>query len=181
MKPLYNWWKDIGIYQRDLANYDMSAVLHGRSFGSGCLNCHSFVGNDPQTMTIALRSATYGSHTLLAQNGTVEKIGAKWGYTAWHPSGAVAVYSLNNVTQFFHAGGMEVRDVVDLDSALVCTGSKVEGVVPGNWPTRIVSKPIRLGRRTASISITAAPVLWKDRNRSAGDYDKLSTILAHPI
>ena len=52
MKPLYSWWKDIGIYQRNLTNYDVSAVLHGRSFGGGCLNCHSFVGNDPETMTI---------------------------------------------------------------------------------------------------------------------------------
>jgi len=85
MKPAYNWWKDIGIYQRDLTNYDMSVVLHGRSFGGGCLNCHSFVGNDPDTMTIALRSATYGSHTLVAHTGAVEKIGAKWGYTGRLP------------------------------------------------------------------------------------------------
>ncbi len=91
MKPAYNWWKDIGIYQRDLTNYDMSVVLYGRSFGSGCLNCHSFVGNDPDTMTIALRSATYGAPTLLARKGAVEKLGTKWGYTAWHPSGARAV------------------------------------------------------------------------------------------
>ena len=24
MKPLYSWWKDIGIYQRNLTNYDTS-------------------------------------------------------------------------------------------------------------------------------------------------------------
>ena len=78
MKPIYNWWKDIGIYQRNLTDYDVSLVLHGRSFGEGCLNCHSFVGNEPDTMTIGLRSATYGSHTLLARNGSVHKIGAKW-------------------------------------------------------------------------------------------------------
>jgi len=135
MKPLYNWWRDIGIYQRDLAGYGASLLLHGRSFGGGCLNCHSFVGNDPETMTIALRSATYGSHTLLARGGAVEKIGAKWGYTAWHPSGTLAVYSINKVTQFFQAGGLEVRDVVDLDSALVCyriagTKARVAGVPP---------------------------------------------------
>ena len=157
MKPLYTWWKDIGIYQRNLTNYDVSVVLHGRSFGGGCLNCHSFVGNDPNTMTICLRSATYGSHTLLARNGAVDKIGAKWGYTAWHPSGTVAVYSINKVTQFFHAGGMEVRDVADLDSALVCY--RVEshkGVVSQrNWPTKTGSKPIRHGLRTANTSTFA--------------------------
>lgn len=120
MKPIYNWWKDIGIHQRDLGSFDTSVVLHGRSFGQGCLNCHSFAGNDPDTLSISLRSATYGSDTLLARNGQIEKIGATWGYTAWHPSGRLAVYSINKVRQFFRAGTMEVRDVVDLDSALVC-------------------------------------------------------------
>lgn len=120
MKPVYNWWKSMGIYQRNLVNYDESLVMHGRSFEEGCLNCHSFIGNDPDTMTIGLRSAAYGSSTLLIQNGTVSKIGSKWGYTAWHPSGTLAVYSINKVRQFFHTGRMEVRDVVDLDSALIC-------------------------------------------------------------
>jgi hypothetical protein len=91
MKPLYNWWKDIGIYQRDLSGFDTSVVLQGQSFGQGCMNCHSFVANDPETMTISLRSATYGSDTLLARKGRIDKIGAKWGYTAWHPSGRLAV------------------------------------------------------------------------------------------
>lgn len=129
MMPIYNWWRNIGIYQRDLENYDESLVMHGRSFEGGCLNCHSFVGNDPDTMTIGLRSAAYGSSTLLAHNGEVKKIGAKWGYTTWHPSGALAVYSINKVRQFFHAGRMEVRDVVDLDSALVCYRVKEQRVV----------------------------------------------------
>ncbi len=81
-KPIYNWWKEIGIYQRHLGDYRRSVMLHGRSFGQGCLNCHSFVGNDPGRFTIGLRSAEYGSATLLARAGNVEKIGSKWGYTA---------------------------------------------------------------------------------------------------
>ena len=176
MKPAYNWWKDIGIYQRDLTNYDMSVVLHGRSFGGGCLNCHSFVGNDPDTMTIALRSATYGVPTLLARNGAVEKLGAKWGYTAWHPSGALAVYSVNKVTQFFHAGGMEVRDVVDLDSALVCYYVKSQR---GTSPKDLADKD-RLETYPAwspdgkYLYFCSAPILWKDRNTVPPEnYDKV--------
>ena len=166
MRPIYRWWKDIGIYQRNLTNYDTSVVLHGRSFGGACLNCHSFVGNDPDTMSIALRSATYGSHTLLAHDGTVEKIGAKWGYTAWHPSGRVAVYSVNKVTQFFQAGGMEVRDVVDLDSALVCY--RVESR-KGKSPKELADKDRLETYPTWSpdgkyLYFCSAPILWKDRN-----------------
>ena len=176
MKPAYNWWKDIGIYQRNLTNYGTSVVLHGRSFGSGCLNCHSFVGNDPNTMTIALRSATYGVPTLLARNEAVEKIGAKWGYTAWHPTGAVAVYSINKVTQFFHAGGMEVRDVVDLDSALVCY--RVESQ-KATSPKELADKD-RLETYPAwspdgkYLYFCSAPILWKDRTAVPPEnYDKV--------
>ena len=176
MKPLYTWWKDIGIYQRNLTNYDVSPILQGRSFAGGCLNCHSFVGNDPDTMSIALRSVTYGSHTLLARHGTIEKIGAKWGYTAWHPSGRVAVYSVNKVTQFFHAGGMEVRDVVDLDSALVCyrVGSR-----KGESPKELADKDRLETYPTWSpdgkyLYFCSAPILWKDRNKVPPEnYDKV--------
>ena len=176
MRPIYRWWKDIGIYQRNLANYSASVVLHGRSFGGACLNCHSFVGNDPDTMSIALRSATYGSHTLLAHDGAVEKIGAKWGYTAWHPSGRVAVYSVNKVTQFFRAGGMEVRDVVDLDSALVCY--RVESG-KGESPRELADKDRLETYPTWSpdgkyLYFCSAPILWKDRNTVPPEnYDKV--------
>jgi hypothetical protein len=176
MKPLYSWWKDIGIYQRNLTNHDVSLVLHGRSFGSGCLNCHSFVGNDPDTMSISLRSATYGSDTLVARRGTVDKIGAKWGYTAWHPSGQLAVYSINKVTQFFHAGGMEVRDVVDLDSALVCyriASGKATSPRALADKDRLETYPTWSpdGRY---LYFCSAPILWKDRTTVPPEnYDKV--------
>jgi hypothetical protein len=176
MKPIYNWWKGIGIYQRNLAAYDESLVMHGRSFGEGCLNCHSFVGNEPDTMTIGLRSATYGSSTLLARNGTVNKIGSKWGYTSWHPGGTFAVYSINKVRQFFHTGRMEVRDVVDLDSALVCYSVEDSKAV---CPPQLSDKN-RLESYPAwspdgkFLYYCSAPVLWKDRNTVPPEnYDKL--------
>jgi len=49
----------------------------------------------------------------------IDKIGAKFGYTAWHPSGKLAVYSINDVRQFFHTTQAEIHDVVDLDSIIV--------------------------------------------------------------
>ncbi|MDT8304080.1 MAG: hypothetical protein RQ760_21540, partial [Sedimentisphaerales bacterium] len=176
MKPIYKWWKDMGIYQRNLIDYDVSPVLLGRSFGQGCLNCHSFVGNAPDTMTIGLRSATYGSHTLLARNDTIDKIGAKWGYTAWHPSGRMAVYSINKVRQFFRTGGMEVRDVVDLDSALLCYHINSKEVI---CPPELSDKNRLETYPTWSpdgryLYYCSAPVLWSDRDTVPPEnYDKL--------
>lgn len=175
MKPIYNWWKDIGIYQRQLADYDTSCVLKGESFGEGCLNCHSFVGNDSTTMTIGLRSETYGSRTLLAQGKQVDTIGAKWGYTAWHPSGQLAVYSINKVRQFFHVGGMEVRDVVDLDSALVCYyAADHRTVSPAGMADkdRLETYPTWSpdGR---SLYFCSAPILWEDDTTPPEKYDQV--------
>jgi len=175
MKPIYNWWKDIGIYQRQLANFDTSCVLEGKSFGQGCLNCHSFVGNDSETMTIGLRSKTYGSRTLLAQGTHVDTIGAKWGYTAWHPSGELATYSINKVRQFFHAGGMEVRDVVDLDSALACYYVADGRVLspPGMADKERLETYPAWSPDGRSLYFCSAPILWQDDTVPPERYDQV--------
>lgn len=176
MKPLYSWWKDIGIYQRDLTTYHKSVILHGRSFGEGCLNCHSFVGNSPDTMTIAMRSTVYGPPTLLARDGVVQKINAKWGYTAWHPSGDLAVYSLNKVIQFFQAGGLEVRDVADLDSALLCYHVKTgkASAVPALADKDQLETYPAWSPDGKRLYYCSAPILWKDRNAVPPEnYDKV--------
>jgi hypothetical protein len=176
MKPVYNMWNDMGIFQRDLTDFDVSAIMQGRSFGKGCFNCHSFAGNTSNTMTICLRSSRYGTDTLLVRNGEVRKIGAKWGYTAWHPSGRLAVYSINKVRQFFHAGGMEVRDVVDLDSALLCYHLDSEKVTCSEDlgdKNRLETYPTWSpdGRY---LYFCSAPVLWKDRDTvPPKNYDKV--------
>jgi hypothetical protein len=165
MKPVYSAWKEIGIYQRSLQTYDQSVVLHGRSFGEGCLNCHSFAANSPDLMTIGLRSQTYGDSALLARNGTVTKIGARWGYTAWHPSGRLAVYSINKVRQFYHAGGTETRDVVDLDSALACYHADTQTTVcppPLAEKDRLETYP-SWSPDGRTLYYCSAPILWKDR------------------
>jgi len=117
MKPIYTWWRDIRICQRNLENCDESLVISGESFGA-CLNCHSFLNNDPRRMFLGIRSRTYGSSVLQVSDGAVSKIGTKFGYTAWHPSGRLAVFSVFNVKQFFHASRPEIRDFVELDSAM---------------------------------------------------------------
>ncbi len=122
MEPTYAIWGDLGVYQRNLENYDESVVLHGSSFERGCVNCHTFLNNRPESMVIGVRGksrmAKKGSGTILVNHSKVNKIGTNFGYTAWHPSGKLLTYSITNVVQFFHTTGAEVRDVLDIDSAL---------------------------------------------------------------
>ncbi len=119
MTPSSYFPKPMQIRQRNLETFDEEVLLDTRSYGNGCANCHSFVGNRPDPMLIGIRSTTFPSATVYAHAGGVEKIGAKFGYTAWHPSGRIVTYSINDVRQFFHTAQNEIHDVVDLDSLIV--------------------------------------------------------------
>ena len=165
MRPIYNYWDDIGIYQRDLSCFGEELVLGGRLFDHGCTNCHTFRANGTDCMTVGIRSSTYGSSTLLYRGGKVTKLGTKWGYTSWHPSGTLAAYSLNKVRQFFHPAGIEVRDVVDLDSDIVVYDADSNTVVT----TPAVSDPDRLETYPTwtpdgtYLYYCSAPFPWSDR------------------
>ena len=116
--PGHETWGQMGIYQRNLHKFDETLVLHNKYYKGGCVNCHSFCNNRTDKMLIGIRSLKYASSALLIEDGTVNKIATKFGYTSWHPSGRLATYSINKVAQFFHSSRNEVRDVIDLDSLL---------------------------------------------------------------
>ena len=117
-------------------------------------------------MFIAIRSGTFGSSSILAKNGSVSKIGTKFGYTSWHPSGRLAVYSLNKVRQFFHAAGSEVRDVVDLDSALAYYSLDEKSVK--TTPAFIEKNRLETYPTWSPdgrfLYFCSAPILWEDRD-----------------
>jgi len=104
----------MAIYQRNLENFNESLILDNGYYKGGCLNCHAFCGNNTDKMLIGIRNyALYGTSTLLIENGVVNKIGAKFGYTSWHPSGRLVAYSINHLSKFSHFARNEVRDTVD--------------------------------------------------------------------
>ncbi len=167
MKPIFNWWRKIGIYQRNLSSYDERLILHGSSFNEGCLNCHTFLNNDSRRMTIGIRSDNYGSSTLMATGKKIEKIGAKWGYTSWHPSGRLAAYSMNKVQQFFHETAKEIRDVVDLDSSICyyLVDSQQVKTAPGLSEKDKLETYPTWSPDGRYLYYCSAPILWADRNK----------------
>jgi len=120
MHPMHTlYYGNIGIYQRDLSSFSEKLILDRNHLGKGgCINCHSFCGNNPDKMVIGIRSREYGISTLSIKDGTAHKIDTKFGYSSWHPSGKLVTYSVNNLPMFFHSARSEVRDTVDLDSYL---------------------------------------------------------------
>lgn len=117
--PGYELWSSIGIYQRDLSNYDQRPVLENKDFERQCINCHNFSANNPeQGMMIHVRGKQGG--TLISRNGDVEKInsnfeGANHGatYPAWSRDGRFIAFSANAVGQVFHSSGKKPIEVLD--------------------------------------------------------------------
>jgi len=116
-------------------------------------------------MLIGIRSANYGSSALLIEGDKVQKIGTKFGYTSWHPSGRIAAFSVNKVRQLFHSAAIEVRDVMDFDSLMAYYNVESKTVKT----TPILAKKDRLetyptwspdGRY---LYFCSAPLTWSDR------------------
>jgi len=170
--PVYSAWGRMGIYQRDLYNYDESVVLDNNYFEGGCLNCHSFCANKPDKMLFGIRSSKYRSSALLVEDGKGQKIGTKFGYTSWHPSGRLATYSINKVNMFFHTAKTEVRDVIDLDSLLAyyLVDRKTVKTAPDiSRKDRLETYPTWSpdGRY---LYFCSAPLSWTDKNVIPADY-----------
>jgi len=121
--PLYSFWKKMGIFQRNLENFDESPVYLSRLTENSCMNCHNFSNNSPDRWLLHLRGGP-GTGMLLIDGDKANKISTKTdfnghvAYPAWHPSGNLAVFSSNRLILFFHSTG-EPRDVLDLASDLV--------------------------------------------------------------
>lgn len=167
MRPQYNFYRELGVYQRDLRTYDESLVLHGRSYEHGCVNCHAFQDRDPQHMLLGVRSPVYGNSTLLVDGDEVSAIGRPIGHTAWHPSGRVAAFSAFDPRQFFHAARVEARDIIEFDSMLgyYSFGSRSVRTNPaladkGRLETQPSWSPD--GRYLYFVS---APKLWPDKSK----------------
>ena len=159
IKPIHTIYCNVGIYQRDLRTYEESVVLSNRSFGGGCVNCHTFAPNHPDRMILQIRGSKDGadwSGMVVVRQGEVKKVDtrslvqtaesergritqSKGAYTAWHPNGRVVAFSANKISQFFHAVG-EVRDVVDAESDLALYDADSNTVTT----TPKISKPGRM-------------------------------------
>jgi hypothetical protein len=143
----YILWSKLGIWQRDLENFDEKPILENESFEYGCLNCHSFCRNNPETMMLHTRAMHGG--TVIYRDGKLSKIDTKnkyllsaGVYPAWHPDGKHIAFSVNSINQHFSSGDVriEVSDefsdlvVYDIDKNELVTCPKISSESRENLP-----------------------------------------------
>jgi hypothetical protein len=109
--PGYEVYSKMGIYQRNLSNFEQQPIVENTLIPGMCVNCHAFNQNNPAEMNLHIR----GEHgaTMLQINGNMQLFNTKTDstisacvYPYWHPSGKYIAYSVNKTKQAFH----EVRD-----------------------------------------------------------------------
>ena len=119
--PAYVMYHHMDIDQRNLETYDVSNILQSPRGTRRCINCHTFVNNDPKKMVLHMRG-TAGVAMLLGEGDQVTRINTRTefnsspaSYISWHPSGGFASFSSHKLVQFFHSPGF-IRDVFDYAS-----------------------------------------------------------------
>lgn len=123
--PGYELYDKMGIYQRNLSNFDESAIILNHLTGNNCMNCHSFHNYNPDRMMFHSRGKIF-SGTFLYADGKMQRVNTKTEhapsagtYPMWHPSGDYIAFSSNTTRQAFHALPDVKISVYDLESDLV--------------------------------------------------------------
>jgi len=123
--PGYELWSKMGLYQRNLSNFEESAMITNRLTEKSCINCHSFHNYNPDRMLFHSRGEKSGG-TFLFTDGRGQRINTKTKsasaagtYPVWHPSGDYIAFSTNITRQTFHVLPGKKIQVYDLNSDLV--------------------------------------------------------------
>jgi hypothetical protein len=121
---VYLKWMKMGIYQRNLSNFDELPIIENSSTGNGCMNCHSFCAKDPSKMMIHFR--IFNSGTVLWNEGQLSKVNTKTQktmsagiYPAWHPEGKYIAFSTGKLNPHMTTRLNKPVDVADQVSDLV--------------------------------------------------------------
>ena len=126
LDAVYDYYKYVGIFQRNLESHDETPLLFNSQFNRGCVNCHSFLNNRPEAFLVHSRPGpdeSIAAGPILVRDGRAARVKTRTEamprasfVTSWHPSGNLAAFCVNWFGQFMRATGVEPREVVDLES-----------------------------------------------------------------
>ena len=128
IEPGYELYLQLGIYQRNMTNFDVHTVYENdRDIHPGenhCINCHSFQNNDTERMYLHVRENHRGTvfthgkdaHKVIIKHESIITSGA---YGNWHPFLPLVAFSTNKTEQFFHFKYRERIETYDQRSDLL--------------------------------------------------------------
>jgi hypothetical protein len=119
----YLKWNKMGVYQRNLTNFDETPIIENSSTDKGCVNCHTFSKNNPSKMAMHFRIIHPG--TMIWNKGKLTKTDTKTDetmsagiYPAWHPDGIHIAFSTGKISPHLTTRLNKTVDVADKASGL---------------------------------------------------------------
>ncbi|MCQ2196362.1 MAG: hypothetical protein MJZ60_02430 [Bacteroidaceae bacterium] len=121
--PGYEGWQEMGIYERNMSNYEVKTLVDNANDRNGCMNCHTPCQGDGNTYVYHLRGEQ--GATIVHHDGTDDRIdlraltqGRHGSHPAWHPSQRWIAFSSNDTKQIFYARSKDKIEAFDLWSDL---------------------------------------------------------------
>jgi len=124
INPGYESWSGMKIIQRSLEDFSESSIFENQLLEGNCMNCHTFLKQNPEEFLIHVRGSLYGTYfvegkEITRRNLRTENMIANAVYPAWHPEGRYVVFSSNEVLQVIHMMPGKRNEFYDQSSKLV--------------------------------------------------------------
>jgi len=122
--PGYESWSGMKIIQRSLEDFSESSIFENQLLEGNCMNCHTFLNQNPEEFLIHVRGSLYGTYfvdgkAITRRDLRTENMIANAVYPAWHPDGRYVVFSSNEVLQVIHMIPGKRNEFYDQSSKLV--------------------------------------------------------------
>ena len=119
--PSYEMYSQMGLYQRDLSNFDEMELLQNTRTPNQCINCHTANRTNPDQYLFHIRgdhgATAIKSVKLELLQAKNETLGGSMVYPYWHPGGRYCAFSTNKTSQMFHTTKKNKRiEVYDASS-----------------------------------------------------------------
>lgn len=168
IKPGYEVYGKMGIYQRNLSNFDETPIFETTRTSGMCVNCHTSNRTNPEKFTFHVRGSK--GATLISSGAKREWLKAindslrgSMVYPYWHPDGKFCAYSTNQTRQGFHEIRSKRIEVFDYSSEVFVYDTENHQLIldtllmsPDNYETYPVFSPD--GKTLYFCSAKAEPV-----------------------
>lgn len=139
--PGYESYGLMGIYQRDLGNFEQTPILENETIEGQCINCHTPNRTNPEQFTFHVRGqhgativrAVDGIDVLAPKN---ETLGGSMVYPFWHPTGQYIAFSTNQTRQNFHQRNDLRVEVYDDKSDVIIYNTSTREIILDSMVSR---------------------------------------------
>lgn len=122
--PGYEVYGHMGIYQRDLSNFEEESIMDNNEVYGACFNCHT--GNKTSNQDYLFHVRGDNAATIVNHNGKTDILNTKTDktigslvYPYWHPDGRYVAFSSNTTRQSFHMTRDTRIEVFDNESDIM--------------------------------------------------------------